>query len=423
MVQRRDGCRRPQGARDPAKVALYSFQIEGARFLASHRRVYLADEMGLGKSAQAITAAAAVGARRPLVVCPASAIENWHREFDLWWPDGPEPGTMSYAKLVHGAEPHGFDLVVLDEAQYVKNSRAKRTRLALALARKGRWAWLLSGTPMPNHPGELWAPIKALWPGVPRTLGLRTEWDWFDHFCVWKATRYGPKVVGTRNLDRLRPYLRRLMLRRRLADVGLDLPPLRIHLSLLPRDPAFEEALRRLGDLADYDALLRDMEIAARLRHFLGKYKAPLIAEIVAEELKDRQYAQVVVMAHHRDVLDRMRRVFEEQGLAVLGFDGSTPLRRRQFAIDAFQAGSAPVLLAQQQAGGLAINLTAASEMVVVEPDWSPENNVQAVKRIHRIGQDAPCRARIFAVVGTLDESIMETNARKTRAILETLPR
>src|SRR5690606_974590 len=119
---------------------------------------------------------------------------------------------------------------ILDEAHYCKSNVAKRSLAALQVARRAGRAMLLSGTPMPNHPGELWAPIRALWPEIPRELGLKSYNEWFDYFNIYRVTRYGKRPVAARNLDQLRPYLQRIMLRRT-ADV-VNLPPLRVTLSL-----------------------------------------------------------------------------------------------------------------------------------------------------------------------------------------------
>lgn len=405
---------------------LYPFQREGVSFLRSHTRAYLADEMGLGKTVQAVVAAASVpGIETMLVVCPASAIPNWHHEAEAW--GRLRPVVLSYDRLrgssvlATATRAHGWDLVVLDEAHYCKTPSAKRTKAALAVATRARRAWLLSGTPLPNHPGELWPAVRALWPELVPD-GVRTAFQWFNHFCTWRMTDYGPRATGVKNGPEFRAIVNQFMLRRKTLGVGLDLPPLRTDLFRLPPDERFADALREFGDLRDPNGLLNPLEPSvARLRRFLGEYKAPRIAELLVEELRDGAYKQIVVFAHHLSVLGRLRAAFHRAGIAVTGFDGSASQDERACAVNMFRQGNARVFLAQQTAAGVSINLQSAHEVVLVEPDWVPDQNAQAIKRVHRIGQESPCRARIFAVTGTLDEAIMGVLAQKVRIQTETI--
>lgn len=397
-------------------MELYPFQEKGVRFLASRRRAYLADRMGLGKTVQAVRAAEELGMNEIQVVCPASAVPNWRHEIGVWdrrrdafafyWNE-----PISYASLIRrnwkSWEP---DLVILDEAHYCKSPSAKRTRAGLGLAsrtvKKGGWAWLLSGTPMPNDPTELWPPIRYLWPEIKERFGVSRATEWRDKFCRCRPTPYGLKPYAVKNGAELRDALSDIMLRRTLDDVGLELPPLRVELSRLPKGDADTEAL------AEYEAW-EDTDYTSTLRRLLGSVKAPLVAKQIIEELDDGAYEQIVVLYYHRDVGAGLREEFDKHGYSPVGFDGSTAQGARQEAIEAFDRGESQVFLAQQTAAGIAINLTAATEIVLLEPAWSPNDNHQAIDRIHRIGQDQPCRARIFALSGTLDEAIMGTIRNK----------
>jgi SNF2 family DNA or RNA helicase len=297
----------------------------------------------------------------------------------------------------------GADLVIVDEAHYCKTPTAQRTIAALGVAQASPRSWLLSGTPMPNHPGELYAPIAALWPGVPRKLGLKNHEEWFDYFCLWSPTKYGKRVYGVKNGAELRPYLNRLMLRRKEQDVALDLPPLRVTLHHLPNNGKLDWITG---------------EETATQRRLLGDYKAPLIAALVAEELEAGAYQKIVLGAYHLDTMAYLREALAK--FRPVGFDGSTPLDKRQAAIDAFTNDPGHrIFLVQQTSGGVAINLQAASEIILVEPDWTPDVNAQFIKRIHRIGQDEPCRARLFTVSGTLDDAVMSGLAVKIRMQVE----
>lgn len=396
-------------------AVLYEYQRAGVTFLRRNRRAYLADEMGLGKTVQAVVAAKESGPASTLVVCPASVVENWKREWAAW---GGPPGleVVSYNKLIRRVltETMLFDLVILDEAHYCKSPGAKRTKAALAVAMRAKQAWLLSGTPMPNHATELFSVFKALWPTYCAEWGTTTAFKWLDFFCNWAESDYGPRVWGNKPtvVSHLKPALQEIMLRRRLDQIALELPPLRITTQYLPQDPELASRLEELG-------VEGDLEHMSTLRRVLGEYKAPRVAQALADEV---EHTDLVVLYHHRDTGDELRMCLQHacnrHSKFVWGFDGMTPARDRQLAIDSFQKHGG-VFLSQQTAAGTGITLTRAHEIVLVEPSWSPSENAQAIKRIHRIGQEHPCRARIFCVPESLDEAITKTLTRKTNMIAE----
>lgn len=404
-------------------MTLYPYQQRGVDFLLGGERRYLADGMGLGKTVQTLAALRQREVRNVLVLCPASARDNWHDQYHEWLGAGAfrTLGIESYASRplrTESLRASDWDALVLDEAHYLKNHRAQRTRRALRLAKGVPVVYPLSGTPMPNHPGELWPIFNALWPES-MAPNVRTHARWFRHFCVFVNTRYGPRVVGVRNGAELRAMLADVMLRRQLEDVGIQLPPLRVTMHMLPNDSTFTAALEEAG--VDSRALVERIEAEedldeasmSRLRRLGGLYKAPRIARILEEELDDHQYHKIVVMYHHREVGQLLR---EKLGLfGVVGIDGSSSRTQRREAVESFVHGTPRVFVAQQQSAGEALNLQVATELVLVEPAWSPDANRQAIKRIHRIGSEHPCRARVFGVAGTLDAAVMRTVARKSQ--------
>jgi SWI/SNF-related matrix-associated actin-dependent regulator 1 of chromatin subfamily A len=222
-------------------VKLYDYQEEGVRFLMDRRRAYLADVPGLGKTAQALLAAKRLG-MNPVVVAPAVAVPVWYDEARKW---DTSVTAISYTKLAMDPDAAWLlqnDVVILDEAHYVKSPKAKRTRAALSLARGASRAWLLSGSPMPNDPTELWTVFTALWPE--RIPAPAREYNgWRDRFTKWSympgpGRRMIPKIWGVRNGSEIREMLRPVMLRRHVSDVSLQLPPLRLNVVPLPADAA-----------------------------------------------------------------------------------------------------------------------------------------------------------------------------------------
>jgi SWI/SNF-related matrix-associated actin-dependent regulator 1 of chromatin subfamily A len=405
---------------------LYPFQQTGAEWLAGANRAYLADDCGTGKTIQACHAVKLIDVQSVLVLCPASAVENWKREWELWGPGGlsldvasyAHPALQSTARAIKNKQPvprRDYDLVISDEAHMLKTKDSLRSLAAYKLLRDAPRKWLLSATPMPNHLGELWTPLRALWPEIPKAFNLNSHWQWMNHFCKYTLTEHGPYVYGSKHARQLAPYLKKMMLRRTLDEIGIEMPPLRVDVSLLPRDDAFRAALQLEGIHTpdDYEQAMDEEEHSARLRHMVGDYKAPRVAEIIADELRSQQYSKIVVFYHHKSVGEVLRRKLAEFG--VIGFDGSTSKKARQFAVDVFSDTTKElrVFLVQQMAGGIAINLQVASEAVLVEPARTPEDDYQAIKRIHRIGSTRPCRARIFAVANSYDETIMRGQANK----------
>lgn len=393
----------------------YPYQIEGSAFLASpaQRRSYLADEMGLGKTVQAILATRELEPHRTTVVCPASVVENWKREWE-WWRGYGQLTVISYSKLIRRPVEQ-TELVILDEAHFCKSPGAQRTKAALKLAAGAKWAWLLSGTPMPNDPRELYPIFKYLYPDYCTAHGVTTQFKWMDRYCQWTQSDYGYRCWGTKPAARteLRPALRQIMLRRKLEDVALELPPLRTTVQYLDPDPGMAQELAELG------ADMIGEEHMSRMRRFLGTYKSTRIAKLIIDELNDGQYDSIIVLYHHHDTGEVFKNALANAGLTWCGFDGSTQQAQRQREIDSFQSGAGRVFLAQQGAAGTGITLTRASEIVLVEPSWSPSDNQQAIKRAHRIGQDQPVRARLFAVPDSLDEGLMNALARKSEMVEE----
>mgnify|MGYP000703371081 CR=1 FL=1 len=447
------------------------FQQEGAEWLAGRNRALLCDEMGLGKTCQAILAADRQSLRDVLVVAPASVITGWTREFEAWSsvgrpsklvrspPDVEGSGVrvVSYAKVIDPAvlnalRSRRWDLLIVDEADAIKNPQAARTRAVLGprldemagLVGCARYAWGLTGTPMPNTADELWALLRAFGPealGEPRM----SYWSWRKRYCVEVPIGQNrTKIVGLRNGDELRTRMAPHVLRRRMDDVLPTLPPMRSEDWLLDAGAAAEElAMLTAGD-PDLDTLSRRLmgamlvldesalatltgqllqtispDSVSRLRRYTGLVKARVLAPLLAAEMAGSE-EKLVVMAWHTEALDTL-----QEGLApfvAVRISGDTPTAERQEAIDAFQSDPATrVFIGQILAAGAGITLTAGAEIVFAELSWSPRDNAQAARRIRRIGQNRPTRARYPSLSGTIDEAVIRTLRRKTADITEVI--
>jgi SWI/SNF-related matrix-associated actin-dependent regulator of chromatin subfamily A-like protein 1 len=446
-------------------MKLFNYQIDGAHWLAEHRFALLADEMGVGKTAQAITAADIVSAERILIICPAVARSNWIREFEKFSTRSRtmvtvttqkqalmlrESAVVSYDLALSNSNnlKGPWDLLILDEAHYLKNPEAKRTKVILGregLIRHAERVWALTGTPMPNHPAELWPLLY--------TFGRTTlpYAKFIDNFCTWAdAGHHGRQITGAKaeRIPELRSALEPVMLRRRKEDVLKDLPSIYYNDIFVDPGPVDEEIefvsyffpqdriseLRKiLSDerelvtnvLDKADTLTAGIEAAkalansvSTLRRYTGLQKVQPAAELLQEELSNRAYDKIVVFAHHRGVIEGLRSKLTD--FRPLTLYGGTPSERVQENIDKFQNDSRyRVLIANIEAAGTSITLTAAHNVLFVEQDWTPGNNAQAAMRVHRLGQTKPVYVRFMSIADSIDSRISQVLKRKTRDITE----
>lgn len=410
---------------------LFPYQRDGAKFLATVKRGLLADEMGLGKSAQAIAAAKEVGAKVVVAICPASLVENWKREFKRFWPD--YAGTLCVCSYNKAAEIYAagrpIDVLILDEAHYLKSKSAKRTQAIFGpkcdgeggLMSQAAHVFMLTGTPTPNNPSELWPLLRAVMPAsieAPTKTGKlkpMAYWTYVNRYCVTQDTGFGLKILKGKNLAELKTRISPFILRRKKDEVLKDLPPIRFDTLALEgkarwpfaEDKAVAEALAQDG-VAGLKALAPHV---AQLRRVTGMAKAQAAIDWIKEWFEGGG-GKLVVFAHHRTVIDALCAAFDD-GPSYVRLDGSCGSDERQRAVDAFQSDRADLFIGQIQAAGTGITLTASCDMLFVEQDWTPGNNLQAAMRINRIGQRNACVVRVAMLAGSIDEDIQRALLRK----------
>lgn len=468
-------------------MKLFPHQQAGVDWLVAHPRGGLFDDQGLGKTAQVICAADRLAARRILVVAPSVVAHNWKREFKLWSP------ARSVQVITEGAAKvdqrvsvvvvthtlllrerlmaqildEVWDVAVLDEAHFFRNPKAKRSRAFYklrsiddAVSSRCKACWVLTGTPLPNNPSELWTMLCGL--DIERLRdesGKVMNWQQFrTRFCKLAPTPYGDgwKVIGAQRVPELRERLKDFALRRMKRDV-LDLPPIRFGTTLvegtLPEELGemegsedladtrlarhIAEGLRTLGadglrvgsqstttdEIAEagatdlLDALQRSGSFSS-WRRLTGIAKAPGTVELLDDELKNDVH-KVVVFCHHVEVANILSHGLAHHG--VVRITGDVPPALRQSAVDEFQTGRARVAVCQLVAGGTGVTLTAASDIVFVEQSFVPGENLQATDRVYRIGQSVPVLVRTLALAGSLDELVTEILMRKMQMIHEVL--
>jgi SNF2 family DNA or RNA helicase len=430
---------------------LLPYQLQGAEWLAGQERAILGDHMGLGKTPQAIRAADLVAARRVAVVCPAIGRINWRREFDRWSLQGPELFIESYDRLATQKKAREEfrrfrpDTVIADEFHYLKTRESKRTRTMYGQHCHGnglfmipKRVWMLSGTPAPNHVGELWTHLRAEWPELIQLNGNPLPYmEFLQRYAEWEQTEFGVKVFGNKQsaLPELRGILDGIMLRRKGEQVLRDLPPIFWQPTYVIESETASAELRRLEQSPEVAELRRVLEAAdegatralfvaeepiamASVRRLTAELKARPVGKLIAEELADGAYDKIVIFAHHLAALDILRE--ELAPFSPCEIRGGQTERSRQAEIDAFQSDpKRRAMLVQQKAGYHTITLHAAAQVAFLEQSWTPDENVQAAKRCHRFGQTRPVFVRNFGLAGSIDDAVSQVLSRKAQAILE----
>jgi SWI/SNF-related matrix-associated actin-dependent regulator 1 of chromatin subfamily A len=402
---------------------LYPYQAEGVGFLCSRRRALLADDMGLGKTVQACQAMSQHEVT--LVVCPKVMIGTWTDEINRWrpelsWRTGTPVGAwfkgdvhvVNYEQL-HKLEGDPYDAIIADEAHYLKNPQADRTRRFKAIAKNADCIYGLTGTPLLNSPADLWGVLDA--------LGIAKE-AWGSEANYNKAfgrssDRHGKTIWGKPS-PAIAAGLSRVALRRTKAEVLPQLPSKRFRTIECdavipePRGGGAPEGIESLT-LEQLHAIEGDEHIST-LRKLLAQYKLPQCVEVV------KQYEQagepVVVMSAH---VDPVKQLGLRNGWETIC--GDTPTEERSDAVARFQAGELRGLACTIQAAGVGITLTRSAHMVMLERAWNPSANWQAEDRICRIGQTRGCLYTFLVADHPLDRAVHRVLERKRVTIEESV--
>ncbi len=436
----------------------YAHQHEGVQWLTMRRGrgALLADDMGLGKTMQVLTSLRDPF-NRAVVVCPAIAKGVWMREVAKWrpdltvtvlsgrgsfrWPEDHEVVVVNYDILPKAEESSGRDgrkywnlpaelvasvpshvLVLSDEAQYLKAWKAQRTKNFRALAHVAKRAKgdvvAMTGTPMMNHPGELWSVLQA--------ASLATEafgsYESFQKMFHAVHDSYGGVTYGHPDAE-VPQRLARVMLRRTKEQV-LDLPPKLHEMLTVDCDAAGVRALTSITahlNGADLDRLdenevferMRSIpfEVMARARAAVALGKLPAALEI-AEECEEEGVGCLVFSAHVAPV-KALAAARPGWGLIT----GETSSDERFRIAEAFQRGELYGIAATIDAAGTALTLTRATREVFLDQDWTPAANAQAEDRAYRIGQKQTLLVTVLVADHPVDRRVNELLVEK-RAII-----
>lgn len=408
--------------------------------MAQRAHTLLADVPRLGKTRTTLLALAMQGVERALVVCPALVRPVWRAEARTLGLPASLLDVRSYQEIVMGAsgklDASEYSALVLDEAHYLANPEAQRTRLLLrrheGYAHHIPIVHALTATPVPRYPVQFAPLLLTLWPAVAREHGLRSIEDVRQRYCIEETrwVRRGHmrqevrKIVGVQNADEFADILLAVMLRREIADVLPALPPvdwqfLRVEpeagwRSSLTLDE--EAALRGMLDLAP---MARDTELVQSARQKLGLQKVSAGVQWVTAALEDPAQ-KVVVFAYHRSVIDALELACIAAGVRPVVIHGGTRADYRQQRQQKFaQDANCRVLLGQIDTCQTGINLSAATLAIFVEPAWTPDANYQASQRIVDVSRpDRRCQVQVL-LAGGLDEGLLRQVLRESAMLAQ----
>ena len=448
-------------------VPLYDYQTRGALFLACRGRSILGDDMGLGKTAQTLAAVELLarerGIRRVLVVAPASVKYQWETEITKFTarpvqvidgsPDARKDQygrdtfyrLVNYEQVVRDREAINDwkpDVVVLDEAQRIKNWESKTSRAVKKL--HSRYAMVLTGTPLENKLEELYSIVQFV---DERRFGPA-----FQFLHEHRVLDDAGKLKGYRNLDAIREKLAPIFLRRTRGEVLTQLPERTdntVFVELAPEQRArYEEqrtALARLVQknyLTDLDrkrilACLVNMRTVCdstflfdRQTHVSPKLDefAELVPELIGTAVRapsvsegepphpladtrgsDEHAHKLVVFSQWETMAFEAARVLDRLGVGYVVLHGGLPGKERKEVLDRFRTDPACRVFLSTDAGGTGLNLQDADTVVNLELPWNPATLEQRIARVHRMGQRRPVRVINFVTRGTIEERVLRT--------------
>jgi len=442
-------------------IELRSYQQHGYNWLCFLEEFglngILADDMGLGKTLQTLAAVARIKEvrqhRRPtLVICPTSVVTNWRDEILKFFGDlypiiyrGPEKtrkrilqdeiGRADIVISTYGLVARDIDFlnrfpwrfVILDEAHYIRNPDAERSRAIKTIPSAAKIA--LTGTPIQNKVDELWSLFDFLMPGF---LGKRKPF----------LDRYGRSAkdgVSAQQVAPLRERIKPFVMRRLKIEVAKDLPdkiiiqrkaeltPIQaIHYKLMIGDENVQKMIREVNEKGVQRSQLHILQAYAALRKICNhpgllsaKGKLPVkdsgklaSLEELLEEVADGDH-RALIFCQSTEMLDVIQAHLPDWGHTHLRLDGSTPGPKRQILVDTFNSGDARCFLISTLAGGTGLNLTGADTVIFYDHDWNPANDRQAEDRAYRIGQTRNVTVYKLITEGTIEEKIIERQERK----------
>ncbi|HEY7312699.1 MAG TPA: DEAD/DEAH box helicase [Gemmataceae bacterium] len=443
----------PEALRDLLRVPLYPYQLRGALFLACRGRSILGDDMGLGKTVQTLAAVELLvrerGIERVLVVAPASVKYQWETEIRKYTGRGVQViDGAAPERRAHYRQPTFYrlinyeiavrdldelnawqpDLIVLDEAQRIKNWEAKTTRAVKRL--RSRYAVVLTGTPLENKLEELYSIVQFV---DDRRLGPAFQFL-HDH----RMLDDDGKLLGYRNLDKIREKLAPILLRRTRAEVLSQLPArtdttVYVEMADPQRAPYGEHShtLARLLQkkyLTEVDrrrilASITNLRMLCDSTFLLDKQTrvSPKLEELeeLLRELLGAGPHKVVIFSQWELMLRQAVQVVEKLGFGFAVLHGAVPGKERRGLLERFRDEPDCRVFLSTDAGGTGLNLQAADTVINLEVPWNPAVLEQRIARVHRMGQHRPVQVFNLVMRDSIEERVLRTLAVKRSLFAE----
>ena len=379
---------------------LRHYQEFGTKYILHQKRVLLGDEMGLGKTIQAIAAMNHLhhkGHRYFLVICPAGLLLNWKREikkltdmqaymlhgigisdFEIWKSDG-GIAIINYEGLdkIIFEKDFSLDMVVVDEAHFVKNKEAQRTRNTVRMIEQAEYALYMTGTAIENNVDEMCYLIECLNPSIASEV---------------KNMKYLAKA------DLFRKKIAPVYLRRKRADVLMELPELTIH---------DEWCMMNEEEIISYRKAVESGNFMAMRRVSWGSLnstKAERMVELCLQALGEGR--KVVIFSYFLETLSFVTDLLLGKSLPVIS--GKLSLEKRQEILRQFDEPVARVLTIQINVGGIGLNIQTAEIVILCEPQLKPSDEMQAISRVYRMGQINHVFVYRLLSADTIDEVLVK---------------
>ena len=398
-------------------MKLYPFQQEGVAYALAHKYSINACEMGLGKTAQAIAVAESVKGW-VLIVCPAYLKQNWSDELDKWGANYARYTVMSYGELTK-AKPEQYAAIIMDEAHYLKNMEAKRTKAAHRWVKSHRpeYLLLLTGTPVLNRVCEFYSLMKlcsynpAGTSGKPLTKSFEnfaSNLSYEKTFTLGNGVQV-KKYEGLKNKPLLIEYLKGKYFRRTAAQ-ELDLPKVTYNRV-------------SCGHISVGNELLDQFQSGAKCLSTAKADLALLKAKPTAKyllELLSQDIAPVLVYSDHVESAKYIAEYLQGKRIVSRVITGATPSTKRTQLVNDFQFGNIEVLVATIGSLSTGFTLTRSNRIVFNDTGWVPGDILQAEARIVRISQERPCFVTHMVASG-IDTLIRDALQKKMEVLRDTL--
>lgn len=424
---------------------LRSYQLQGIKQMCDRRHTLLADEPGLGKTAQVIGVINELELRRVLVICPASVKINWVRELNKWlttqreiqiiknkvstvepWA---EIVVVNYDLVIHSnifnqLKNNQWQLLVCDEAHYLKNMKAERTTAVLgagALAHKAQRTIMVTGTPVLNRPIELYPMLKVLCPAV---IGAYKDYyKYAMRYCNAWYDAFSFNVNGASHTEELNAALRKYyMIRRTLSEVETQIPARQYQMWFIEPSLKVKTKMQLIENAVRKDFQYQNLNLEGGELATVRRETAESKIESCIEHIHDRinECGKLVIFAYHHSVIQNLQKQLSQYNPVVL--DGSKSQTQRQAAIDSFvNDPKTQVFIGQIQAAGQGIDglQHVCNHVMFLEWSWVPGEIEQAMKRVQRMGQTKTTFVEFIVWSDSVEEHMMRTALDKVQVIRE----